>query len=88
MDIEKFGSDRKTVDAAVRNLEIIGEASRNLPDEIKGSMPEIDWKKIVGLRNILAHEYFGISNQIVWDIVRTKLAPLREAWGRSLGEAQ
>ncbi len=79
MDFDGFAADQKTVDAVVRNLEIIGEAARNLSDEIKQSLTEVEWKKIVGMRNILAHEYFGINNQIIWDIVQTKLPPLKKA---------
>jgi len=86
MDFEKFASDQKTVDAVVRNLEIIGEAARNLSDEIKQSLPKVEWNKIVGLRNILAHEYFGINNQIIWDIVQTKLASLKKACEEGLGD--
>ena len=73
MTFESFAADRKTIDAVVRNLEIIGEAARNLPEEIKGEGGEIEWRKIIGLRNLLIHEYFGISKPVVWDIVQNKL---------------
>ena len=79
MDETGFGSDRKTQDAVIRNLEIIGEAARNLPDKMKAETPEIEWHKITGLRNILAHEYFGVNLPIVWDVVRNKLEPLKQA---------
>jgi len=79
MDAEAFSSDRKTQDAVIRNLEVIGEASRNLADELKAQANEIEWSKIIGFRNILAHEYFGVSVPIVWDIVQNKLDPLRDA---------
>lgn len=79
LDYEAFAADQKTFDAVVRNLEIIGEAARNLPDEIKLSIAGIEWKKITGLRNLLAHEYFGINKQIVWDIIQNKLLPLKAA---------
>lgn len=78
-DEQTFASDRKTQDAVIRNLEIIGKAARNLPAEMKKSTPEIDWRKITGLRNILIHEYFGINLPIVWDLVQNKLAPLEAA---------
>jgi len=78
MDENDFSSDRKTQDAVIRNLEIIGEAARNLPDILKDEHKEMEWPKIIGLRNILAHEYFGVSIPIIWDIVQNKLHPLKE----------
>jgi uncharacterized protein with HEPN domain len=84
-DQEAFTEDRKTQDAVIRNLEIIGEAAGHIPDHIKASASEIDWRKIVGLRNILIHEYFGISIPIVWDIVQNKLDPLETACRKLLG---
>ncbi|WP_322785832.1 HepT-like ribonuclease domain-containing protein [Kyrpidia tusciae] len=51
----------------MRNLEVIGEASKNVSDEIRGKYPEIPWKKMIGLKNILIHEYFGIDESIVWE---------------------
>jgi len=84
LDQNGFAADRKTLDAVVRNLEIIGEAARNLPDEWKDRASGIEWRKIVALRNLLAHEYFGISIPIVWDIVQNKLGPLEAACRRIL----
>ncbi len=69
----------KKIDAVVINLEIIGEAAKKLPDEIINRLPQIEWDKIRGLRNILAHQYFGINNKIIWDVVENKLAQLRDA---------
>jgi len=57
-----FTKDRKPQDAVIRNLETIGEAAGNLPEQIQKGEPEIDWRKITGLRNILIHEYFGIND--------------------------
>ena len=88
MDDDAFISDRKTQDAVIRNLEIIGEASRNLSDELKAQSNEIEWTKIIGFRNILAHEYFGVSIPIVWDIVQNKLGPLREVCTKLLNELE
>jgi uncharacterized protein with HEPN domain len=79
MDYDKFSSDTKTQDAVVRNLEIIGEASRQLPAEVRRKVATIEWAKIMSLRNILVHEYFGVNLPIIWDIVEHKLAPLAEA---------
>lgn len=84
MDEAAFARDSKTQDAVVRNLEVIGEAARNLPDQMKAGAPEIDWRKIVGLRNILIHEYFGISTPILWDIIQNKLGTLGRTCRRLL----
>ena len=74
-----FANDLKTQDAVIRNLEVIGEAARNLPDEIKAQASHIEWRKIIALRNMLLHEYFGISIPIVWDVIRNKLDELDKA---------
>jgi len=75
----QFKTDELVQDAVVRNLEIIGEATKKLPGKRKQSEPDIEWDKIAGLRNILAHEYFGVDNEIVWQIVKKKLPQLRKA---------
>lgn len=77
MDYEAFILDGKTRDAVVRNLEIIGEAAGRLPENVRSAAQEIEWRKIVGLRNILAHEYFSVSLPVVWDVVQNKLEPLK-----------
>ena len=82
-----FIKDRKTQDAVIRNLEIIGEAAGKLPEQIQKGEPEIDWRKITGLRNILIHEYFGINLPIVWDVVQNKLGPLETVCRRLLERA-
>ena len=65
MSFEAFSSDQKTIDAVVRNLEIIGEAANRLPDEFKDKHPEVEWYKVVGLRNRIIHDYFGIDLKII-----------------------
>ncbi len=84
---ESFLKDRKTQDAVIRNLEIIGEAAGKLPEQMQKGEPEIDWRKITGLRNILIHEYFGINLPIVWDVVQNKLGPLETVCQRLLDDA-
>ena len=76
LDYDAFARDKKTRDAVVRNLEIIGEAAGRLPESVRSAAPEIEWRKIMSLRNILAHEYFGVSLPVVWDVVQNKLQPL------------
>jgi len=77
MALSDFTKDRKTIDAVVRNFEIIGEASKFIPDDVKNKYEEIDWKAIIGLRNRIAHEYFGISVSIIWDIIKNELPRLK-----------
>jgi uncharacterized protein with HEPN domain len=68
LDFRKFKMNYLVVDAIIRNFEIIGEASKNVPGDIQGKYPEIPWRKIYGLRNLIAHEYFGIDYEMIWEI--------------------
>ncbi|MBN1652189.1 MAG: DUF86 domain-containing protein [Deltaproteobacteria bacterium] len=79
MTREQFQGDERTVDAVIRNLEIIGEASKQIPKEVRDKYSEIEWRRISGLRDILIHGYFGIDDEIIWDIVSTRVAPLLES---------
>ena len=78
LTIDDFSESQLYQDAIVRNLEIIGEAVKRLPDELIKKYPEIEWKKIAGLRDILIHAYFGIDIEIVWDVVQNKLPDLKD----------
>lgn len=78
IEFKDFAKDRKTIDAVVRNFEIIGEASKYISEGIKNKYPDIDWKGMIGLRNRIAHEYFGISLEIVWNILKEELPKLKE----------
>ena len=69
----EFKRDYKTVDAVIRNFEVIGEASKNLPIEIKTKYPEVPWNEMYLLRNKISHEYFGIDYEIIWDIATNYL---------------
>ena len=69
ISFEEFSKDNKTVDAVIRNFEIIGEASNLLSDEIKDKYSEIDWHRIRGFRNRIVHDYFGVDLQIIWKII-------------------
>jgi uncharacterized protein with HEPN domain len=71
-----FLEDEKTFDAVVRNLEVIGEAVKKLPEDLRAKHPALEWKKMAGLRDILIHEYFGLDAEIVWDIVQNKVPVL------------
>lgn len=78
LDREQFLNDEKSIDAVVRNLEIIGEATRQLPDEFTAQSPHIPWAQMAGLRNRIVHEYFGLDLDIIWEITQHDLSPLRQ----------
>ena len=82
MTREYFLEDLKTQDAVIRNIEIIGEATKNLSDEIRNKYPEIPWNHMIGMRNRLIHGYFDVNLDIVWDTIRSDLPPLVEAFER------
>ena len=73
---EEFIADQKTVDAVIRNFEIIGEAANRLPEDFKDSHQDIDWFRIRGFRNRIVHDYFGIDYSIVWQVRETYLSQL------------
>jgi uncharacterized protein with HEPN domain len=76
MSFEQFVEDDRTFDAVIRNLQIIGEAVKNVSIHVRDRHPDIEWRKIAGLRDILAHSYFQIENEIIWDVVQTKINSL------------
>ncbi len=78
LDFEGFKMNYMVVDAVIRNFEIIGEATKNIPDEVIHKYPEIPWKKTYGLRNLIAHQYFGIDHEMIWEIAKGNLSENRE----------
>lgn len=76
MNYDDLIEDNKTFDAVVHNLQIIGEATKQIPDEISRKYPQTAWRKMAGLRDIIAHAYFMVNSKIVWDIIATKIEPL------------
>lgn len=75
--LENFESDEKTIDAVVRNFEIIGEAANHLTNEYIANNTQIDWHKIIGFRNRLIHHYFGVDTEVIWQIISDNLPDLK-----------
>lgn len=75
-DFNDFSSDERTIDAFIRNFEVIGEAANRLNPEFKFQNPEIEWSRIRGFRNRIVHEYFGVDIQILWDIKESEIQNL------------
>lgn len=73
MSFVEFKRNYLIVDAVVRNFEIIGEASKNIPENIRHKYPSVPWRKMIGLRNLISHEYFGIDYEMIWTITKDNL---------------
>ncbi len=86
MTFQDFIADDRTYDAVLRNLEVIGEASRNISAEYQQAHPIVEWRAITALRNIVAHEYFGIKDEIIWDVVQNKIPSLGRLISTLLGQ--
>lgn len=78
MSFEKFIKDDKTIDAVMKNLENIGEAARNIPAEFKAKHSFIPWKEIIGMRNKITHEYFGVDVEILWEAIAKDIPQLKK----------
>jgi uncharacterized protein with HEPN domain len=79
MDLEAFKADDKTVSAVIRKLEIIGEAAKGVPLEIRSNNPNIPWREMSGMRDKLIHFYFGVDHDLVWATVKRRL-PAVKGW--------
>jgi len=86
MSAQSFASNALVFHATVRNLEIIGEAAKRLPDEAKAQMPEVDWSGAARFRDVVAHRYFALDPAVVWSIVQTRIPALSGAVRRVLSE--
>ncbi len=76
MDFARFFQDERTVDAVIRNLIVIGEAVKQIPVDVRQRYPDIEWHKVAGLRDIVVHRYFGIDEELLWDILQTHIPRL------------
>jgi uncharacterized protein with HEPN domain len=85
---DQFLTDRKTVEAVVWNLQIIGEASKNVPEEIRSVYPDLPWRDMTGLRNIIVHQYFEINLDVIWKVIQNDLPNLERQIHRILYEQE
>ena len=76
---EQFEQSRLNYDATLWNVQLLGEAAKNIPEEIRNQMPEVPWRELIGLRNRLVHGYFGINNQILWHVVSVEVPKLLQS---------
>jgi len=83
---ETFRRDLKTQDAIIRNLQVMGEAVKKVSAETRAAHPEIPWRDIARMRDRVVHDYFGISLDIVWDVIQNHVPPLREKLARLLND--
>lgn len=86
MKFDEFKRDRKTINAVVRSIEVIGEASKKIPATIKANHPGVPWKKMAGMRDKLIHEYFGIDLEILWKVAKDDIKSIRPAIRKILKE--
>ena len=73
-----FAKDEKTIDAVITNLSVIGEAAKHIPKEILAKHPDIPWREIIGMRNKVIHEYFGVDEEILWKTIKEDMPELKK----------
>lgn len=79
-----FEGDTRTMDAVIRNLEIMGEAVKRIPSEILRDHPQVDWRGVAGLRDVVTHAYFGVDVDVIWDVAKNRVPELRSTVERIL----
>ncbi len=87
MEFDEFSRDRKTVNAVLRSLEVMGEAAKKIPEDVRTKYPEVPWKEIAGMRDKLIHEYHGVDLRIIWKTIREDIPPLLPIFEKLAKEA-
>jgi uncharacterized protein with HEPN domain len=77
MNFDAFSSDRKTVNAVIRSLEVLGEATKHIPTSYRNKHSQIPWNKMAGMRDVLIHDYMGVDLKTVWKVIQERLPELR-----------
>lgn len=88
VDFESFQANEEKVFAVIRALEIIGEAGKKIPTSVRKRYPEVPWAAMAGMRDKLAHDYFGVNLRRLWETVQNDLPPLRTAVARMVGDLE
>ncbi|AEH48263.1 DUF86 domain-containing protein [Parageobacillus thermoglucosidasius] len=86
MDYEAFLDNELVCDAVIKNILVIGEATKNIPEQIRQANPHIEWRKMSGMRDMMIHGYFSINYRIVWDVVINKIPTLKQEIEKLLKE--
>ncbi len=84
MTFEDIIQDKKTINAVIRSIEVMGEAAKKIPNSIRDKNPSVPWKKMGGMRDKLIHEYFGVDNEILWKTIKYSLPGLKDKIGKVL----
>jgi len=88
MNFEAFRADKKTINAVIRSLEVLGEAAKHIPEDIREQYPDIPWKRMAGTRDKLIHEYSGIDLETVWTVIKEELPPLKTLVEKALSDME